>query len=127
MITGRTGAGSVFTVTVWIAGVVPTAPVTVKVKTVSAVKSRVGTGTPLVTVPTPLSMVPAPPEKMAVSVVLVPEVMAFFAAVKEAIAGAGGSCWFDWVDPPPQARSRRLRNEAAIQANRAWDQADLMI
>lgn len=71
---------------------VPAELVTVSVKIVVADRLPVLTATPEVTVPIPWSTLPVPPEKMAVRVVLVPEVMVGWAAMKLVIPGAARIC-----------------------------------
>jgi len=83
--------GGTFTVTiavaVTVAGVVA-ALVTVSVYVVVEAGTMV-TGVPLVTAPTPLSMLPVPPLNTAVSVVEAPETIVAAPGVKLVIDGAG--------------------------------------
>src|SRR5439155_7462253 len=74
------GAATTSTVSVFVA-LAPAALVAVNVYTALALKLPVEIGVPLVTDPIPLSMDPVPPEKTAVRVVLVPEVIGDLAAV----------------------------------------------
>ncbi len=74
-------------VAVTVAGVVA-ALVTVSVYVVVAT-GEMFTGVPLVTAPTPLLMLPAPPLKTAVRVVVFPETIVEAPGVKLVIAGAG--------------------------------------
>ena len=82
------GAATTSTVSVFVA-LAPAALVAVNVYTALALKLPVEIGVPLVTDPIPLSMDPVPPEKTAVSVVLVPEVIGDLAAVKLLMVGEG--------------------------------------
>ena len=62
-----------------------------------------GTGTPVVTAPSPWSRVPVPPEKTAVSVVAEPAVRRVWPALKLLMVGAAGPGLLD-PPPPPQAK-----------------------
>jgi hypothetical protein len=75
---------------------VPASLVTVNVKVVAAVMAGVVTPTPLVTLPTVLSIVPVPLLKTAVRVEVPPEVTAVGFAVKLVMAGAATTVTVAW-------------------------------
>jgi hypothetical protein len=104
------GPGTTFTVNVNVAGTLAVF-VTVSMKVVLVVRLPVETGTPLVTAPTPLLTTPVPPVNTAVSVVLVPAVTGFLAAVKLAIVGSGGR----GLPPPPPPQPLQARSAKATR------------
>jgi hypothetical protein len=105
----------------------PPTPVTVNSKVVVVESSPVLRGVPLVTAPTPWSMVPAPWSKTAVSVVALPAVMGDWVAVKLEIVGAGVGIGAGLSPPPPPPQSvvpRRART-AATARKKAFRPVDL--
>jgi hypothetical protein len=80
----------------------PAALVTASVKVVLALRVPEEAGTPLLTSPTPLSMVPVPPLKWADSWLLSPMATVVGEALKELMAGGGTTVTVsDWLKGPP--------------------------
>jgi hypothetical protein len=96
----------------------PASLVTVSVKVLLPVRLPVLFATPVVTVPTLRSTVAVPPVNTPVSVVLVPLVIVFLAAVKLVMVGRGTTVIVTWavVDPPTPLLTVSVNVVSAVRA-----------